>query len=109
MSDYTFPLDWDQWRRDWAKWETASGLRKAPRNPWARKGKNFLADSVLGVYRTRSGRTVELSEVTFPNLSERDAATGRLLSFETRYIGLTFEDGETGLVRSFTELVDALA
>ena len=104
MSDQdTFPLDWNEWRKQWDAWRATSGLYRSRKNPWTYKGKNFLADAVLGVYRASNGRIVELSEVTFPNLSERDER-GNLIRDEYRYIGLTFDNGDTGLVRSFAEL-----
>lgn len=99
----TFPLSWDEWRHQWDAYEATSGLRRSRTNPWTDKSKNFLADDVLGVYRASNGRIVELSEVTFPNLSERDE-NGNLIHDNRRYIGFTFDDGYTGLVRSFAEL-----
>lgn len=98
------PLDWDEWRTLWAEWRTAHPEIARVRSPF--KGKNFLADEILGVYRV-GARTVELSELTFPNLSERDES-GRLIDGHARMIGLTFADGATALVRSFAGLEEAL-
>lgn len=96
-----FPLDWDQWRDQWMQWRgDHPEIARARKNPF--RGKNFLADDVLGVYRI-NGRTVELSEVTFPNLSDRDD-NGNLIRGNFRYIGATFEDGATDLARSFADL-----
>lgn len=97
-------VDWENWRSDWLAWRDkhAAHLELVPK---AIPGKNFLADEILGTYRLPSGRTVELSEVTFPNLVERDAATGRLLDYTVRAIGLTWVDDRSGMVvRSFAEL-----
>jgi hypothetical protein len=109
MSDERFPIDWDRWTRDWTVW-----LRRHPELEPARSaipGKNFLADEVLGTFKVRRG-TVELSAVTFPNLEERDAATGRLLDHHVRMVGLTWvkEGGprENVVVGSFAELETAL-
>lgn len=105
-----FPLDWDEWRAEWRDWLAAHRGQLRPtkvRFP----GKNFLADDILGVWEI-AGRVVELSEVVFPNLDERDPATGRLLDHQVRMVGLTFM-GHGGIeagpvVHSFAELEDAL-
>lgn len=104
----TFPLDWGEWHAEWQAW------LKAHEGPYMRSvrkfkpGKNFLADDILGCWQVPNG-LVELSEVTFPNLSERDPQTGRLLDFNTRYVGVTWSrDGEQPLVRSFDELEEVL-
>jgi hypothetical protein len=103
--DRGFPIDWNEWHEQWRNWRTAYGLKNAHHYPFP--GKNFLADEVLGVYNVR-GRTVELSEVTFPNLSERDAKTGRLIERRNRFVGVTwFDNGECvsgGLAESFSQL-----
>jgi hypothetical protein len=98
----TLPLDWDEWRTAWMDWRAAHPEvgRSRTRSPF--QGKNFLADAVLGVYRV-NGRTVEMSEVVFPNLSDRDD-NGNLIRGDCRYIGLTFADGATDLARSFEDL-----
>jgi len=106
----SFPLDYDQWRREWVAWcarqertGTFRGIRNSPFT-----GRNFLADEVLGVW-TVCGRAVELSSVVFPNLEERDAATGKLIDKRIRRIGITFGDEtEPRVVGSFSELEDAL-
>ena len=98
MSDDTFPLDWNEWRHEWARWSTEKNLKRTP-SPF--KGKNFLADAVLGTFKV-NGRTVELSEATFPNLSDRDER-GNLIRQDHRYVGITFEDG-TDLADSFAAL-----
>lgn len=82
---------------------TRCGLRRS-----GSPGKNFIADEVLGTWSV-NGRNVELSEVTFPNLSERDE-NGRLKQFQVRYIGITFGTGggsdapDSPLVSTFAEL-----
>ncbi len=100
QTETTFPLDWNEWRAEWAEWKNAHDLKRPRENPWRYKDKNFLADAILGVYRV-NGRTVELSEVTMPNFGARPRE-------DFRYVGLTFDNGETGLAHSFTELETAL-
>lgn len=106
----TFPIDWDEWHDEWTEW---SQVHSADLRPTTQRivGKNFLADEILGIWEI-NGRVVELSEVTFPNLEERDAATGVLLRFEVRHVGITFKKGDEtesgGVVRSFDELEEAL-
>lgn len=103
-----FPLDWDEWRSQWIDWLAAHRELLPTRQQIP--GKNFLADEILGTYRLPSGRMVELSEITFPNLQERDAETGVLLHYEVRAIGLTWVDDRSGtVVHSFPELEEALA
>lgn len=101
------PLDWDEWRSEWSQWRTAheAQLVDVRRSPF--QGKNFLADEVLGVWKV-NGRVVELSSVTFPNLSERDPETGRLLDTRNRLFGVTFADGETAVVGTFAALEEIL-
>ncbi len=70
QTETTFPLDWNEWRAEWAEWKNAHDLKRPRENPWRYKDKNFLADAILGVYRV-NGRTVELSEVTMPNFGAR--------------------------------------
>lgn len=99
-----FPIDYDEWRAEWRDWlgrQTFGRVRKSPF-----EGKNFLADEILGVWRI-GGQAVELSSVTFPNLSERDER-GRLIEKRNRMVGITREDGSTAVVRGFQELEDAL-
>jgi len=99
-----FSLDWNEWRREWRDWSAAHADRMAPtRSPF--QGKNFLADEVLGVWKV-NGRTVELSEMTFPNLGERDER-GALIHKDVRRIGVTFQD-ETAVVGSFAKLEEVL-
>lgn len=57
------------------------------------------ADEILGVWEV-NGRTVELSEVTMPNLTSRNGD-------RVRYIGVTFGTGaesEGALVANFAQL-----
>lgn len=100
------PLDWDEWRSEWRTWENAHAAQMR-RTPSPFQGKNFLADDVLGVWKV-NGRTVELSEMTFPNLEVRDPQTGRLLEGHKRRVGITFADGETAVVGSFAQLEQVL-
>lgn len=105
------PIDWDEWRSQWQAWVNAHPtLRPFNRhhhgmNPFAGP-KNFLADEVLGVFVTPAGRRVELSEVTFPDLSKPS-----WLGEKRRYVGITW-DGiggrDTGLAESWAELADLL-
>ncbi len=100
----TFTLDWDAWQAQYAAWYRRHGRELVPVAK-AIPGKNFLADEILGTYRLPSGRIAELSEITFPNLTERDPATGRLLDGHHRSIGITFADDRSGkVVASFEEL-----
>lgn len=95
----TFPTDWNAWRVLWQEWkESHAGDMRRPKVRAA--GKNFLAGDVLGTWEI-GGRTVELSEVTFPDLSSRGETV--------RYVGVSYvradrsiDGGE--LVRSFAEL-----
>ena len=103
-----FPMDWDEWVRAWAQWKYAHRTRMED-VPKAIPGKNFLADEIIGTYKI-DGRIVELSGVTFPNLSERDPKTGRLLDHYNRFVGVTFKghDGEQPLAANFKQLEEAL-
>jgi hypothetical protein len=104
VKTYTLPLDWDEWRNEWSEWLTANRHRLGEtreRFP----GKNFLADERLGTWKV-NGRLVELSEVTFPNLTERDDE-GRLIRETVRGIGITYgigADAAGAVVHSFHEL-----
>lgn len=98
-----FAIDYDDWRSEWSAWLAAHPLKRT-RSPF--KGRNFLADDILGVFQV-GGQAVELSEVTFPNLSDRDSR-GRLIERQNRMIGITREDGTTDVVDSFTALETAL-
>lgn len=100
----TFPLEWQQWSDEWRSWilRHSTVLQPAAK---AIPGQNFLADEIIGTFRLPSGRVVELSEVTFPNLEKRDPTTGRLLDFRVRGVGITWADDRTGdVVHSFREL-----
>jgi hypothetical protein len=102
-----FPTDWDAWHTEWSAWLAAHPqLTPVPKQI---PGRNFLADEILGTFRLPSGRTAELSEVTFPNLVDRDSATGRLLDERRRLVGVTFTDRSNLVVDSFAELETALA
>jgi hypothetical protein len=106
MSEVTeqLPLDWDEWRGQWQQWRLAhaTDLRSTDRHF---PGKNFLANEKLGTWKIK-GRVVELSEVTFPNLTERDER-GRLKIHDVRAIGITYGvgvDSAGTVVHSFAEL-----
>jgi len=101
----TLPRDWNEWRRQWCAWKAAHETRMiGVRSPFPGLQDNMLADENLGWYRV-NGRTVELSAVTFPNLSERDER-GFLKTYDVRYIGLTYaDDGD----RTAGPLVDSFA
>lgn len=105
------PLDWDEWQNEWKRWKAAHVEDLREYHGQRIHGKNFLADDVLGTWKI-NGRVVELSEVTFPNLSERDAQTGRLIDRRDRMIGITYKNGDEsesgGVVSSFAELESAL-
>jgi hypothetical protein len=102
-----FPADWTEWRAEWKEWLARQERSQTfTLSTWRFPDKNFLADEVLGVWRVND-RTVELSEVTFPDLSQPPYRA------ETRrYVGITYgqasgiEDG--GLASSFEELERAL-
>ena len=85
-----FPLDWNEFRRLWSAWlaDVQAGgqlARLKGRTPF--KGKNFMADEIIGVYHGPEwGVLVELSEVRFPARGGSDV----------RYIGVTFSNVETG-------------
>jgi hypothetical protein len=102
----SFPIDWNEWSAAWHQWLTAHADKLGPtltRFP----GKNVLADEVLGTFEIE-GRTVELSEVTFPNLSERDER--EILKNERhRFVGICWEKDaqdsrESALAENFDEL-----
>jgi hypothetical protein len=103
-----FPIEWGAWRALWDEWitrqlEAGTLTRSTFRFPPA----NFLADEVLGVYHAPAiGQTVELSEVTFPDL--RPGHRGD----RVRYVGLTFGSGSGtvsgGLASTFEELAGRL-
>jgi len=94
------PLDYFAWRREWRKWEETNAARMTrTRSPF--QDKNFLADAILGTWKV-NGRVVELSEMTFPNLTERDDRR-ELIRKDVRGIGITWQD-DTAVVGSFAEL-----
>lgn len=99
-----FPIDYAEWRAEWRAWIDSHPMPKPRSNPF--KGRNFLADEILGVWRV-GGQAVELSAVTFPNLSERDVR-GNLIDTRVRSVGITREDGTTDVVNSFPDLERAL-
>jgi hypothetical protein len=103
-----FPLDWNEWRKEWNEWREAhADALKTTRERFP--GKNFLATEKLGTWNI-GGRIVEMSEMTFPNLTERDES-GRLKRYDIRGIGLTFGVGVAGegdVVHSWDELNEAL-
>lgn len=104
----TFPIDWDEWSKEWRKWVAGTdALGKSVRRPDAFKGKNFLADDVLG-YFTINGVAVELSEVTFPDFTQPAWRADHV-----RYVGITYINAEGemesgDLVDSFDALEEAL-
>lgn len=103
-----FPLDYYEWRKQWDDWRQQHAADLKPTSKRF-EGKNFLADDVLGTWRI-NGRTVELSEVVFPNLSERDE-NGQLIREDYRRIGITYGigvDGAGAVVGSFAELEQEL-
>lgn len=85
-----FPIDWNEWKTLWDAWKLEHADRLRPTS-FRFPGQNLLADEKLGTFSI-NGRNVELSEVTFPNLSERDE-NGRLKSHRVRYVGITFGTG----------------
>lgn len=98
-----FPTDWTEWSARWTQWRTAYGLKPSRS---AIRGKNFLADDVLGTYEVRAG-IVELSEVTFPGFGKEDRDR------RFRYVGITWmgEHGKSingGIVSTFAELESAI-
>ena len=103
MSETEFPVDWNEWNKEWQRWKRAhrADLR-ATRERF--EGKNLLADDVLGTWDI-NGRTVELSEVTFPDFGSRDS------SRRFRAVGITYGTGVDGagtVVHSWRELERAL-
>jgi hypothetical protein len=92
-SGETFPLDWNEWRTQWAAWK-ADHAEHLGRSSYRFGRKNFMADEVLGVWSI-NGRPVELSEVTFG---------------ANRYVGITFGSAsgsdrpDAPLVSTFAEL-----
>jgi hypothetical protein len=102
MHEEPFPTDWREWHTLWQQWESSQNILR-PTSYKFPGGKNFLADEVLGVWALKlpdgTARNVELSEVTFPNLSERDEA-GRLIRKTVRGVGITYADASGRYVPS---------
>ena len=102
-----FPIDWNDWKRLWDAWKIEHADQLRPTN-FRFPGTNLLADEKLGTWSI-GGRNVELSEVTFPNLSERDES-GRLIDKRVRMVGITFRTGampdrpDQPVVTTFAEL-----
>ncbi len=97
--DEPFPLDYRDWLIVWHEWEhQRRGFLRPTDHRFGRK--NILADSVLGVWDV-NGRAVELSAVTMPAFGERPHRT-------IRFIGMSFGDGDSNLVKTFAELDEAL-
>ena len=88
-----FPLDWNEFRRLWSAWlaDVQAGgqlARFKGRTPF--KGKNFMADEIIGVFHGPEwGVLVELSEVKMPDFGARPQR-------DVRYIGVTFGNVKTG-------------
>jgi hypothetical protein len=102
-----FPVDWNEWRAEWAAWRNRRALAFRPTS-YRFPGRNFLADEILDTWRI-NGRTVELSEVTFPDLRPGPEHRHQTV----RYVGLTFSTGSgtddgTALAGTFGELDRAL-
>lgn len=121
---HRFPTDWNVWRAQWSEWKAAyaAHLKPLPRWAWGLypEQKNFMADEIMGRWLINEGTpglddgvVVELSEVTFPNLEDRDE-NGRLLHTTNRFVGLTFRTfgwtvaPENCLVSTFAELEQKL-
>jgi hypothetical protein len=83
------PIDWDDWRRELHDWLAAHPELHAVSKrgtPFYDIDRNLMADDVIGLFRLPSGRLVELSEVTFPDLTRPSRSADR-----RRYIGVTFD------------------
>lgn len=90
-----FPVDWNEWKSEWHRWEANNVNRLLPSNHYFGP-MNVLADAVLGTYKV-NGRDVELSEVVFS------------MGEAKRMIGITFSDGNGNtVVDSFRELESVL-
>ena len=105
--DAAFPVDWNDWRTEWKTWREEHSADLKP-SSWRFPPKNFMADDVIGVFSI-SGRNVELSEVTFPDLSKQGSiGSGN----RVRYVGVTSDTGagteNGGLASTFAELERAL-
>lgn len=96
----TLPLNWDEWRKEWADFLAGNPGLVATRKHF--RGKNFLADEILGTFKF-GGDTIELSEITFPNLDEWDER-GMLKRYDRRGIGITTVNHGTAVVWSFKDL-----
>jgi hypothetical protein len=100
--DEQFPLDWYEFRDQWHAW-VREHLPKLHNTEYIFKGKNFMADDVLGVWEI-NGRNVEIATFTFPDLTKPGWSADRV-----RSVGVTFGDSDSGgVVHSFTELEELL-
>lgn len=84
------PMDWNEWRSQWMDWLHENKPRMP--NTFERiKGKNFMADEILGTWEIPGRGIVELSEVRF---------------MDHRSIGVTWKDNvrEAITVQSFSDL-----
>lgn len=84
-----FPIDWNAWRTELHDWLAAHPELHAVSKrgtPFADVDRNLMADEVIGLFRLPGGRLVELSEVTFPDLSRPSWSAER-----RRYVGVTFD------------------
>jgi hypothetical protein len=88
------PIDWNEWNRLYAAWRQHNKGRMARLSSYKGFGdKNFMADDVLGVWRIKhAGETVavELSEVTFPDLTKPRSGE------RARFVGITYHTPEKG-------------
>jgi hypothetical protein len=101
-----FPINWNIWHTQWGEWFDAHAGHFL-NTSWRFPAANFLADDRLGTWSV-NGRNVELSEVTFPDLSRPGALAN---NYRNRYVGITFSTGagaESALASTFAELEEAL-
>lgn len=111
MSDTpTLPIDWDAWRtelHDWLAEHPEVHAVSKRGTPFYGVDRNLMADKVIGLFRLPSGRIVELSEVTFPDLTQPAYRADKI-----RYVGVTFDgpgaESSGGLYGSWTALAAAL-
>lgn len=100
-----FPLDWNEWRGQWEAWRSARASDLKPTS-FRFPGKNFMADAILGTWAIND-RNVELSELTFPDLS-KPPMSGE----QVRLVGVTFGTGAMSdggaVVATFAELEEVL-
>lgn len=88
MAYYVFHSDWNAWL-----YEHGRKFQRVKNSPF--RGKNMMADEILGVYRVNDEKTVEFSRVDF---------------LGTRMVGLTIwnHDGLQPCASSFLELEQVL-